>query len=230
MTQPIKHWSQDDRPREKLWKNGEHTLSNAELLAILLRTGTKGKSAVDLAREMMFRFRSFQEMSHLDPGRWKEIKGLGAAKIAQIRAALEIGRRFREDAVKEERPQIRSSKEIVEMMQPRLRDLKKEVFKVVFLDSQNRIIEVYEAAQGTVNQATPIIREILHKALQYYAVSLICVHNHPSGNPAPSPQDRAFTQKLAEAGKIMQVNVLDHIIIGAEGYYSFGDEGALNAI
>lgn len=230
MTQPIKHWSRDDRPREKLWKNGEHTLSNAELLAILLRTGTKGKSAVDLAREMMFQFRSFQEMSHLDPGRWKEIKGLGAAKIAQIRAALEIGRRFREDAVKEERPQIRSSKEIVEMMQPRLRDLKKEVFKVVFLDAKNRIIEIHEAAQGTVNQATPIIREIFHKALQYYAVSLICVHNHPSGNPAPSPQDRAFTQKLAEAGKIMQVNVLDHIIIGEEGYYSFGDEGALNAI
>ena len=223
----IRNWPKDDRPREKLLKNGEHTLSNSELLAILLRTGVKGQSAIDLARKILEKFRTFRNMSHTDLSQWKEFKGLGIAKIAQIKAAIEIGRRFREDEIRETQPKIESSKDVVDILMPRMRDLKKEVFKIVLLNSQNRIIDIFDATEGTVNKANPIIREIFQKALQNYATSLICVHNHPSGKTEPSREDRDFTKELYQAGKIMQVNVLDHLIIGDNSYYSFADEGLL---
>lgn len=223
----IRNWPKDDRPREKLLKNGEHTLSNSELLAILLRSGVKGQSAVDLARKILQKFKTFRHMSHADLSQWKEFKGLGQAKITQIKAAIEIGRRFREDEVKEDQPKIRSSKEVVEILMPRMRDLKKEVFKILFLNSKNKIIEISEIAQGTVNQANPIIREIFQKALQSFASSIICAHNHPAGDPVPSREDKDFTRELQKAGKIMQVKVLDHVIIGDNNYYSFGDKGEL---
>lgn len=209
----IRNWPKDDRPREKLLKNGEHTLSNAELLAILLRTGTKGTSALDIARKVLFRFKTFRNMSHTDSRQWQELKGLGSAKIAQIRAAIEIGRRFGEEAL-EHKIKVRSAQDVADLLMPRLRDLKKEVFKIVLLDSQNQIIEIHEITQGTVNQASPIIREIFQKALQYFSASIVCVHNHPSGNPQPSREDKAFTQELVKAGDVLQVKVLDHIIIG----------------
>lgn len=221
----IKAWPEDDRPREKLLKDGEHTLSNSELLAILLRSGVKGQSAIDLARMILQKFKTFRNLSHTDSAHWKEFKGLGIAKITQIRAAIEIGRRFREDEVKENQPKIESSKDVVDILMPRMRDLKKEVFKIALLNSQNRIIDIFDAAYGTVNKAYPIIREIFHKALQNYAVSLICAHNHPSGEIAPSREDREFTEELFKAGKIMQVTVLDHVIIGDNEYYSFADKG-----
>ena len=223
----IKSWPKDDRPREKLFREGEHRLSNAELLAILLRSGVKGQSAVDLSRKILEKFKVFRQMSHTDLSQWKEFKGLGAAKIAQIRAAIEIGRRFKEVEVKEERPKIESSKDVVDILMPRMRDLKKEVFKVMLLNSQNRIIDIIEAEEGTVNKAEPIIREIFQKALQNYAASLICVHNHPSGKTTPSSEDREFTAELFKAGKIMRVNVLDHVIIGDDKYYSFADQEEL---
>jgi len=209
----IKNWSKDDRPREKLLKNGEHTLSNAELLAILLRTGTKGASALDIARKILFKFKTFRNMSHTDDLQWKEFKGLGGAKRAQIRAAIEIGRRFGEEAL-EDKVTVKSAQDIVDLLMPRMRDLKKEVFKIILLNSQNQIIEIHEITQGTVNQASPIIREIFQKALQYFSVSLVCVHNHPSGNSQPSKEDKAFTLELEKAGKVLQIKVLDHIIIG----------------
>ena len=223
----IKAWPQDDRPREKLLKHGEQSLSNSELLAILLRTGIRGSSAVDLARRILEKFGTFRNMSHTDLQNWREFKGLGAAKLAQIKAALEIGRRFREDEFKKEAPQIKSSGDIAQIFLPQLRDLKIEIFKVAFLNSQNRIIATVEITKGTVNQATPIIREVFQKALEHFAVSLICVHNHPSGEPAPSPEDRLFTKKLIDAGEVIQVKVLDHIIIGDNAYYSFADRGEL---
>ena len=221
----IRNWPKDDRPREKLFKEGEHKLSNTELLAILIRSGVKGESAIDLARKVLQKFKTFRNMSHTDIRDWKEFKGLGIAKIAQIKAAIEIGRRFREDEVKENQPKINSSKDAVDILMPRMRDLKKEVFKIVLLNSQNRIIDIIEVGEGTVNKANPIIREIFQKALQNYATSLICVHNHPSGKVAPSREDRDFTKELSKAGKIMQVDVLDHVIIGDNEYYSFADEG-----
>lgn len=217
----IKNWPEDDRPREKLLKKGAGALSNSELLAILLRTGTNGTSAIDLARTVLKKFGTFRNMAHTDTRNWKEFKGLGSAKIAHIKAALEIGRRFREDEASTGKQKILSAKEIVDIVMPQMRDLKTEVFKVVYLDSNNRIIDILDAATGTVDHAVPIVREIIHSALQKFAVSIICAHNHPSGEITPSEQDKEFTKQLSEAGRIMQVRVLDHIIIGDGKYYSF---------
>ncbi|OGX05974.1 MAG: hypothetical protein A2Z88_02790 [Omnitrophica WOR_2 bacterium GWA2_47_8] len=220
-------WPIDDRPREKLAKYGEHKLSNSELLAILLRTGVKGESAVDLARKLLVKFKTFRNMSHTDPSDWEEFKGLGPAKLAQIKAALEIGRRFREEEVKEDRLQIRSAKDIVAILMPRMRDLKREVFKVVFLNSQNRIIAIEDMAEGTVNFASPVIREILQRALQHFATSIVCIHNHPSGKAVPSNEDRVFTRRLVDAGTALGVKILDHVIIGDEEFHSFADRGEI---
>ncbi len=214
----INAWPKEDRPREKLLRNGEHTLSKSELLAILLRTGVKGESAVDLARKILEKFKTFRNMSHTDISHWKEFKGLGAAKITQIKAAIEIGRRFREEEVKENKAKIKSSKDVVDILMPRMRDLKFEIFKIVLVNAQNEIIDIIDVAQGTINKASPVIREIFQKALQNYATSLICVHNHPSGKVVPSKEDQEFTSELFKAGKIMQVDVLDHVIIGDNDY------------
>jgi len=223
----IKSWPQDDRPREKLLKRGAGTLSNSELLAILLRTGVKGVSAIDLARQIIDKFGTFRNMNHTDMREWKEFKGLGPAKIAQIQAALEIGRRFREDEVLSVKQKIAAAKDIVSIIMPQMRDLKTEVFKVVYLNSNNRIIDISDATTGTVNLAMPIVREIIHAALQKFAAAIICVHNHPSANITPSPEDKKFTQELSAAGKLMGIKVLDHIIIGDGNYFSFADEGIL---
>ena len=223
----IKSWPQDDRPREKLLKKGAKALSNSELLAILLRTGTNGLSAIDLARDVLKRFGTFRNMVHTDARDWKDFKGLGNAKIAHIQAALEIGRRFREDEVSAGKQKINSAKDIVDILMPQLRDLKTEIFKVVHLDSNNRIIDIVDAATGTVNQAMPIVREIIHLALQKFAVSIMCLHNHPSGNIIPSIQDKKFTKELSDAGKLMEIKLVDHIIVGDDTYCSFLGEGLL---
>lgn len=222
----INFWPKEDRPREKLLKKGEHTLSDSELLAILLRTGVKGQSAIDLARKVLEKFKTFRKMSCADLSHWKEFKGLGAAKIAQIKAAIEIGRRFGEETRKN-KAKVKSSQDIANILMPRMRDLPKEVFKILILNSQNNIIDIIEAVEGTVDHALPILREIFQKALQNLAASIICVHNHPSGNPQPSPEDKSFTQDLAQAGKILQITVLDHIIIGDNTYFSFADKGLI---
>ena len=226
----IKSWPQDDRPREKLLKRGAGALSNSELLAILLRTGVSGNSAIDLARQMLEKFGTFRNMSHTDIREWREFKGLGPAKIAQIQAALEIGRRFREDEVLGDKPKVASAKDVVDIIMPRMRDLKTEVFKVVYLNGSNRIIDISDAACGTVNHAMPIVREIIHTALQKFAAAIICAHNHPSANIAPSPEDKKFTGELAAAGKLMGIKVLDHVIIGDGNYFSFADQGLTGLI
>jgi len=223
----ISNWPVDDRPREKLLKKGPRTLSNSELLAILLRTGVSGSSAIDLARKILKKFSTFRNMSHTDLREWSEFKGLGNAKIAHIQAALEIGKRFREDEVNVSRIKINSAKDIVTILMPQIRDLKTEVFKVAYLDSNNRMINISDAATGSVNHTVPIVREIIHTALQNFAASIICVHNHPSGNTAPSTQDKKFTKELNDAGKLMEIKLVDHIIIGDNSYFSFSDEGIL---
>jgi len=223
MGKGIKSWPKTDRPREKLLRNGEHTLSTSELLAILLRTGVRGQSALDLARQIIDKFKTLRNMSHSQPSVWEEFKGLGTAKIAQIKAALEIGRRLSEETVFEGRQKIQSSKDAAVLLTARLRDLKKEVFKVILLNAQHVVIEIIEITEGTVNEAFPIIREVYLKALHHFAVSLICAHNHPSGNPAPSSEDAVFTGELVKAGALLNVKVLDHIIIGQDTYYSFAD-------
>lgn len=225
-TASINCWPKEDRPREKLLKKGEHNLSNSELLAILLRTGVKGQSAIDLARKVLDKFKTFRNMSSADLSHWKEFKGLGDAKIAQIKASIEIGRRFGEET-KEDKAKLKSSQDAVDILMPRMRDLPKEVFKILLLNSQNKVIDIIEVIEGTVNRVSPILREIFQKALQNFATSIICVHNHPSGNPQPSADDKIFTRELAQAGSALQIAVLDHIIIGDNTYFSFADKGLL---
>jgi len=225
----IKSWPADDRPREKLLARGPQNLSNSELLAILLREGAAGSSAMDLARALLAKFGGFRGMIQADSRDWQGIKGIGPAKTAQVRAALEIGRRYREEETKSSKHKISSAADVFAMMSPQLRDLKTEEFKVLYLDGDNRVIAVETAANGTVNQAFPIVREIMHSALQKYAAALIGVHNHPGAGITPSPQDRRFTTELWAAGRLLEIRVLDHLIIGDGEYFSFADSGLLAA-
>ncbi|MFH1384628.1 MAG: JAB domain-containing protein, partial [Candidatus Omnitrophota bacterium] len=142
-------------------------------------------------------------------------------------AALEIGRRFREDELVAGKQKIKSTKDVVDILTPQLRDLKTEVFKVIHLDSCNRIIDIEDTVIGTVNHAMPIVREIIHSALQKFAVSIICVHNHPSGNITPSAQDKRFTQELSSAAHLMNIKLLDHVIVGDDTYFSFEESNLL---
>lgn len=169
----IKSWPCEDRPREKLLRRGAEALSNSELLAILLRTGVKGESAIDLARRIVDKFGTFRNMIQTDVREWKEFKGLGPAKLAQIQAALEIGRRFREVEALKGKQKISSSRDVFDIIMPQMRDRKTELFKVIYLNSSNKIIEINDAAVGTVNQAMPIVREIIHSALQKFAAAIL---------------------------------------------------------
>ena len=222
----IKKWPKDERPRERLFKYGEHTLSNAELLAILFKSGSEGSSAVDLGREIITHFKTFRNMSHSDVGVLRKFKGMGDAKIAQLRSAFEIGRRFMCEE-KKILGKVSAPREVAEFLMPRLRDLKKEIFQILLLDSKNNIIDIIEIEEGTVDQAAPQVREVILKAIQNFAVSIIAVHNHPSGDPEPSEEDVAFTENLKRAGEALQISVLDHIIIGDNRFYSFADEKRL---
>lgn len=222
----IANWPEEDRPREKLLRYGAHTLSNAELLAILIRTGTKGSSAVDLARELLRKFKTLRAISACDPAELHEIKGLSTAKVAQIKAAVELGRRMMSEERALEGP-IRSSSDVAEYLMPLLRDLKHEMFKVVLLDRRNGVLDVVDIDEGDVAKTHPSIRKMMLRAAQAYAAGLIAVHNHPSGDPTPSEQDKVLTRGLVIAGRAMDIRVFDHLIIGDGRYFSFADEGLI---
>ena len=222
----IVNWPEEDRPREKLLRYGAHTLSNAELLAILIRTGTKGSSAVDLGRELLRKFKTLRAISASDAAQLREIKGLSTAKIAQIKAAVELGRRMISEERALEGP-IRSSSDVADYLMPLLRDLKHEVFKVVLLDRRNSVLDVVDIDEGDVSRSNPSIRKIMLRAAQAYAAGLIAVHNHPSGDPTPSEQDKVLTRDLVIAGRAMDIRVFDHLIIGDGRYFSLADEGLI---
>lgn len=222
----ITSWPEEDRPREELLKYGAHTLSNTELLAILIRTSVEGVSAVDLSREVLRRFKSLCAISTCDPAQLREIKGLSTAKIAQIMAAVELGRRMMSEERALEGP-IRSSSDVAEYLMPLLRDLKHEVFKVVLLDRRNSVLDVVDVDEGDVAKTQPCIRKIMLGAAQAYAPSLIAVHNHPSGDPTPSEQDKLLTRDLVIVGRAMEIRVFDHLILGDGRYFSFADEGLI---
>jgi DNA repair protein RadC len=224
----INAWPKDDRPREKLLRHGENALSDAELLAIILRVGVSGHSALDLARAVINKFGSFRELSQAGPLDWKEFKGLGDAKISQIRAAIEIGKRFYEGQITTKKIKIEKADDVFSLLSPRMRDLKKEVFKVLYLDTKNRLINIIELGTGTVNEVNPIVREIFHKALEYCASSFICAHNHPSGSCEPSVDDRNLTKDILNVSKPIKINFLDHVIIGDNSFYSFANEGFID--
>jgi DNA repair protein RadC len=221
----IRSWPKEDRPREKLLRLGEPRLTDSELLAILIQTGPRGTTALELARRILTKFGHFRGLSLVPIREWRSIKGLGPAKIAQIKAAIEIGRRLGEQIVEERKTAIESSGDIARMLMPRMRDLGREVVKIVFLNSQNKLIHIFDAEEGTVNCARPILREIFANALQHGASAMVCVHNHPAGDPSPSPEDRQFTLELRQAGAVLGIAVLDHVIIGHDTYYSFTDKG-----
>ncbi len=223
----IKNWAEDERPREKMLKNGAATLSNAELIAILINNGNKEKSAVDIARDVMqLGSNNLDEIGKLSLKEIQKIKGIGVAKAVTIAAALEIGRR-RHSADILNKHKVTSSKEIAEYLKTNLKDYSHEVFAVIFLNRANKINHFEIVSQGGLTGTVADTRVILKKAVECAATSLILSHNHPSGNLKPSRQDEELTQKIKQAAAFLDIKVLDHVIVSDEGYFSFADEGML---
>ncbi len=222
----ISKWPEEDRPREKLLKQGAEHLSNAELLAILLRVGVSGMSAVDLARQILQEAGSLRALANWSPEELYQIYGLSVAKVAQIKAAIALGQRVLSEE-KRTLGEIYSPGEVYEFVRPRLRDLKKEVFKVIFLNARNQILEEHTVSQGTLTESLVPFREIFALANRYGATNVVCVHNHPSGNPQPSQDDQKTTRSLVIAGEVLQIPLLDHIIVGEDEYYSFSKSGKI---
>jgi len=224
----IKAWAEADRPREKLLKQGRHTLTDSELLAILIRTGAKNETAVDVAKNILAQCNNdLAELSKLSVSDlMKKSKGMGEVKAITIVAALELGRRRREaDGLK--RKSITTSKDAFEILHPHLADLVHEEFFVLMLNRANDVIKKHEISKGGVAGTVVDPKLIFTAALEHRASNIILCHNHPSGHPNPSPEDIKLTKKLSEAGKMMEINVLDHIIIAGNLYYSFADEGLM---
>lgn len=223
----IKQWAVDDRPREKLVLHGAASLSNSELMAILIGHGTRQRSALDLAKDILEIGRNnLNELGKLSIKDLMKIKGVGQVKAITICAALEIGRR-RESAVLLEKPVIHESADIAGYLKAMLKDLIYEVFAVVFLNRANKVNHFEIISQGGITGTVADPRIIMRRALEEEAVSIILCHNHPSGNLKPSRADEELTQKIKEAGKYFDIRVMDHIIISEEGYYSFADDGNL---
>ncbi|NBC82343.1 MAG: DNA repair protein RadC [Bacteroidetes bacterium] len=223
----IKNWSSDDRPREKLLQKGTAALSDAELIAILLGSGSRDESAVELARRLLnSAANNLNELGRQTVHDLQKHKGIGEAKALTIVAALEIGRRRKISEVLE-KEQISTSNDVFELMQSVLADLPYEEFWILLLNRANRIIEKIKLSQGGISGTVTDVRLILKFAIDKLASAIILCHNHPSGNIQPSHSDRNITHKLKEACIHMDINLIDHIIIGENKYYSFADEGIL---
>ncbi|HTQ28995.1 MAG TPA: DNA repair protein RadC [Puia sp.] len=223
----IKDWPKDDRPREKLLRKNPMSLTDSELLAILINNGSREKSAVELAKEVLRLGKyNLQELGKLTVNELMKIRGIGEAKAIAIAAALELGRR-RQSISALEKPVIKHSREMTRYLQPILQDLKNEVFAVVFLNRANKILHFEIVSQGGITGTVADPRIILKKALEVDAINLILCHNHPSGNPKPSKADEELTLKIREAAHYLDIKILDHIIIAADGYFSFADEGRM---
>ncbi len=222
----IKDWPEDERPRERLLNLGPQVLSHAELLAIFLRTGIQGKSARDLAQDLLNRFGGLRGLYSASDKDLNQIKGLGPAKIAQLRAAIELSNRYLAEALKET-PLLNKPQLIYQYLLQSMRDLPQEEFKILLLNQKLHLIEQLDAFKGTLSQSSIYPREVIKLALRYGAAALVFAHNHPSGDPQPSRDDRAITRTLILACQSVQVNVVDHIIIGNNRYFSFAEMGLL---
>jgi DNA repair protein RadC len=223
----IKDWAKDDRPREKLLSKNPGSLSDSELLAILIGSGNRQDSAVELAKKVLRLGRNnLQELGRLSVHELMKIKGIGQAKAITIAAALELGRRTQ--ALRAlDRPVARNSREVAAYLQAMLRDYRHEVFAVIFLNSAAHIRHFEIISQGGITGTVADPRLILKKALQEDAISIILAHNHPSGNLRPSKADEELTIKIREAARFFDIKLVDHIIIGDQGYFSFADEGRI---
>lgn len=226
MTQPINEWPESDRPREKLIEKGAESLSHAELLAILLRTGNASthQSALDHGRDLVKRFDSFRKLDEASIQDLCSIKGIGPAKAAQIKATLEIAKRFAQEEIKRG-DSFRSSADVFNHYREHLGSLKKEEFYVLLLDAKNCKIKDVRISEGSLTSSLVHPREVFNPIIRESAAAVILIHNHPSGDPTPSQEDLHITRRLREVGEIMGVRVLDHLIVGKGKYVSFVDDG-----
>ncbi len=213
-----------DRPRERLRTLGAQALSNAELLAVLLRTGVAGLNAVQLAQELLTKFEGLSGVHAADYAELVGTRGVGPAKAAQLQAAIELGRRLAA-AAPEERPTIQAPAQAAELLMYEMGALEKEHLRVLLLDTRNRLQRIVEVYQGSLNSSLIRIAEVFRDAVRANSASIIVAHNHPSGDPSPSPEDVAVTKALIEAGKLLDIEVLDHLIIGKGRYVSIKSLG-----
>jgi DNA repair protein RadC len=223
----IKEWAKDDRPREKLLLKGAGVLSNSELLAILISNGTREKSALEVAQDLLRAGKdNLNDLGKLSVKELMKVKGIGEAKAITIVAAMELGRRRQATATRE-KAVVTSSTDVADYLQILLKDYKHEVFAVLFLNRSNKINHFQIISEGGITGTVADPRIILKKALEEDAVSIILCHNHPSGSLKPSKADEELTFKIKEAAKYFDIKVLDHLIVSDDGYYSFADEGIL---
>lgn len=222
----ITDWPLDERPREKLLQKGAEHLSDAELLAIFLRTGVSGKTAVDLARELLLDFGSLRALMASNLERFSQARGLGVAKYTQLQATLEMSRRYLNEEL--QRNDALTNPDMTRrFLIAQLRDYQHEVFGCLLLDNQHRIIKFEELFRGTIDGANVYPREVVKLALAFNAAAVIFAHNHPSGLAEPSEADKHITQKLKLALALLDIRVLDHFIIGDGGGFSFAEHGLL---
>jgi len=223
----IKSWSPEDRPREKLLAKGTPVLSDAELVAILLGTGTTTVSAVELAKRILQTVNNnLHELGRLSVKDLMKVKGIGQAKAIAIIAALELGRRRRDTEVAE-KPRVSGSRDCFNIIKPHLQDLPHEEFWILLLNRANRVIKKFQVSQGGVAGTVADPKIIFKVAISELASGLILAHNHPSGNLTASQADIDLTKKIKEAGKLLEIQVLDHLIVAGQNYFSFADEGML---
>lgn len=223
----VKDWPDEERPRERLLKYGVEYLTDAELLGIILFNGYQGKTSVDIAKELLIENgKSLRKLDSLSYTEMSSVKGIGLAKFAQIKAALEIGKRLlrEESSIKKK---INNASDLVDYYKPYMRDMKKEIFKLIMLDVKNKIIKDSTISEGSLTESIVHPREVLREIVRASAASVIFLHNHPSGESNPSKNDMDITERLVEACNIIGVKVLDHIILGEDNFTSFAQEGLL---
>lgn len=223
----IKDWSVQDRPREKYAKNGAVSLSDAELIAILLRTGNASESAVDLAKKVLASSgNSLNTLSGMSLRDLSQIKGIGQAKAISLLTAFEIGKRIRTEKV-EQRPQIQSSLDVVNLMQNKIAFLDHEEFWVIYLNNANLILKAIQISKGGITSTEVDTRIVMQEAVILKATQIILCHNHPSGSVKPSHADILLTEKIRKAAELLDISLIDHVVIHRERYYSFAEEGRI---
>ncbi len=221
----VKNWPEDERPRERLIAHGASTLSEAQLLAVLIRSGKAGRTAVDLGRELLERFGSLAGVEQASIREMCGVEGIGPAKAAEIKAAIELGRRYQKPSLAG--ASFCSSLDVVEYYRPRMKDAKKETFRCALLDTKNKILREEIVSIGSLTASIVHPRDTFKAAIRESAAAVIFIHNHPSGDSKPSQEDILLTKRLVQAGEVLGIQVLDHIIIGDGGHFSFRDNGLL---
>jgi DNA repair protein RadC len=222
----VKEWPENERPRERLMRYGAAGMSDAQLLAIILRTGGGGTGVMTLAIQLLEEFGGLRNIDGAAIGDLSRVKGIGTAKIAQLRAAFELGRRLMRETLGD-KPVLSSSHAVYSFFAPVVKNMKKETFLCALLDTKNRFIREVKISEGTLTNSLIHPREAFRDAVRESAASIIFVHNHPSGDPEPSREDIAVTGKLKDAGQIVGIEVLDHVIIGDGRYVSLKEKGIL---